>query len=82
MVRTDETKVGKGLYKINVSNIISTEFKQQFETMWEEWRQSKVQFNDITKWWDLGKRKIKNLAKDFSYEKSLKTKIPFSLNAT
>ena len=72
--RTNETKVGKGLYKINVSNVISCEFKQQFEEMWNEWRQSKTQYEDINKWWDLGKRKIKNLAKDFSYEKSLELK--------
>ena len=42
--------------------------------MWNEWRLSKGQYSDITKWWDLGKRKIKNLAKDFSHEKSLMSK--------
>ena len=73
--RTNETKVGKGLYKINVSHILTTEFRQQFEEMWGEWRMSKPQYNDITKWWDIGKRKIKNLAKDFSFEKSLNRKV-------
>ena len=69
--RTNETKVGKGLWKMNTANILTSEFKEQFTRMWEDWKMQKHFYEDITTWWDLGKIHIKNLAKNFSIEKSL-----------
>ena len=69
--RTNETKVGKGLWKMNTANILTPEFRDQFIPMWEDWKTKKPLYEDITQWWDLGKIHIKNLAKDFSIEKGL-----------
>ena len=72
--RTNETKVGKGLWKMNTANILTPEFKDQFAEMWAEWKTQKHLYDDITKWWDLGKIHIKTLANNFSIEKSLMQK--------
>ena len=69
--RTNETKVGKGLWKMNTTNILDPDFKDRFTEMWNEWKTQKHLYEDVTKWWDLGKMHIKNLAKDFSIEKSI-----------
>ena len=69
--RTKETAVGKGLWKMNNENILTQEFKQQFLEMWTEWQNKKENYPDVTKWWDLGKMKIKALAQNFSIEKSI-----------
>ena len=59
MIRTDETVQGKGIWKMNVSNILKEEFRHDFEVMWNEWQVKKANYNDITVWWDLGKKQIK-----------------------
>ena len=64
--RTQETKVWRGLWKMNTANILMQEFKEQFEEMWEDLKTKKLSYQDITQWWDLGKIHIKSLAKYFS----------------
>ena len=72
--RTNETVVGKGLWKMNNEIILTQEFKQRFLEMWTEWQGKKDNYQDVTKWWDLGKMKIKTLAQNFSIEKSIERK--------
>ena len=69
--RTQETVMGKGPWKMNASKILLPEFKQKFEEMWEEWRSCKHLYQDVTQWWDLGKQKIKHLARNFAIEKGI-----------
>ena len=43
--------------------------------MWESWKDQKPKYNDIKKWWDLGKIKIKRFTQEYSTEQSLKSKL-------
>ncbi len=45
--RTDETVVGKGLWKMNNENILTEEFKQQFSEMWVSWQNKKESYKLI-----------------------------------
>ena len=64
--RTEETPTGKGLWKMNASNILKDDFRKDFTLMWDKWKVQKSKYDDIRIWWDLGKRHIKNLTRDFS----------------
>ena len=66
ILRTDEIAQGKGIWKMNTSNILKQEFKQDFTEMWSQWQLKKSSFSDIKLWWDVGKKHIKNLTQAFS----------------
>ena len=61
IIRTEEIIQGKGIWKMNTSNILKDEFRQDFTEMWKEWQLKKSNYNDIRVWWDVGKRRIKKL---------------------
>ena len=65
-LRTSDLKRGPGIWKMNVSVIKSKLFQDAFHDWWELWKKKKVDYNDISVWWDLGKRKIKNLCIDIA----------------
>jgi exonuclease III len=60
--RTTETKCGKGIWKINVDVLTSELFQKSFKSFWSHWQNKKNDYKDLGKWWDLGKKKIKELA--------------------
>ena len=60
-IRTTDIKTGKGIWKMNVQTIKTDLFKNAFESMWSSWSERKHSY-DINTWWDLGKKKIKELA--------------------
>lgn len=60
-LRLNDTDCGKGAWKMNVNTIQSDLFKKCFINMWTEWQSKKHEYNDIRIWWDLGKKKIKDL---------------------
>ena len=67
-LRTSETKHGKGVWKMNLSCVQSELFKKSFRPIWENWKKQKYKYENKNIWWDLGKHKIKNLAKWCSYK--------------
>ena len=48
--RTNETVIGKGLWKMNNENIITQEFKQRFLDMWTDWQHKKGDYQDGGIW--------------------------------
>ena len=72
ILRTDEISQGKGIWKMNTSNILKHEFKEEFTEMWNQWQLKKSHYDDIKIWWDVGKRHIKNLTHEFSKQISIK----------
>ena len=66
IIRTEEISQGKGIWKMNTSNILKEEFRQDFTEMWKQWQIKKSNYHDIRIWWDIGKRRIKNLTQEFS----------------
>ena len=84
--RISETEHGKGIWKMNVSILDTPLFQKMFSSMWSEWKERKSEFVHIQTWWDLGKKKIKDIAiscsKILNNEKNkmtkyLEDKIPF-----
>ena len=55
-------KHGPGVWKMNLSVIKSDLFSKCFKSMWRDWQNKLNTFSDCKIWWDLGKRKIKDLA--------------------
>ena len=52
---------GKGYWKMN-NHIIATKcFQDIFENWWQEWVLTKNQYSSVRQWWDLTKKKIKQL---------------------
>ena len=68
ILRTDEIEQGKGIWKMNTSNILTDDFKEMFTEMWKQWQLKKADYNDINTWWDVGKKHIKNLTQNYSKE--------------
>ena len=59
--RTSETKFGKGIWKMNTDILMSELFQKSFKSFWSHWQIKKSDYKDIGKWWDIGKKKIKDL---------------------
>ena len=85
-INLSHTKQGPGTWKMNLSVIESDLFRICFTDMWSDWKKQKIIFSNEKIWWDLGKKKIKNLAiwcagklkQDRDYEKSyLEDKIKY-----
>ena len=70
-LRTNPIKQGKGVWKMNNAQIIQPEFRNEITKVWQIWQSKKEEFDDITQWWDLGKMKIKETARNFSIEQSI-----------
>ena len=54
-------KHGPGVWKMNATVITSDLFKKCFINMWNDWRENLNNFSDCKIWWDLGKKRIKDL---------------------
>ena len=70
-VRTNSIKQGRGVWKMNNSYLSNPEFRDEITTVWQNWQNEKDDFDDITQWWDLGKMKIKETARNFAKEQSI-----------
>ena len=51
-------KWGKAHWKLNDS-LLTNENLVDFQGLWEDWRSKKLDFEDSLKWWEKGKKKIK-----------------------
>ena len=80
ILRTQETARGKGVWKMNTSNLLNSQYKEKFAQMWSYWQNQKPLYNDIRKWWDVGKRNIKSMSIDFSREITLNSDFPLYFN--
>jgi exonuclease III len=73
-LRVTETKHGKGLWKMNFNITTSELFQKAFRGFWKYWQEKKKEYSDIGKWWDMGKRKIKELTISVARELTCKRK--------
>ena len=67
-IRISETEHGMGTWKMHLKVIQSKLFKYCFCNIWKAWQDKKGAYPDTNIWWDLGKKKIKELAKWCSYK--------------
>ena len=53
------------------NEVIKTEqWKKAFKLFWNKWQQKKNDFENILKWWDVGKSKIREITQEISLELS------------
>ena len=78
VVRINDIAQGSGIWKMNTSNLLKEEFRENFAQMWAKWQTQKCKYSDIKVWWDVGKRQIKTLMQNFSkkehFERNMKLK--------
>ncbi len=61
-LRVNTASHGNGTWKMNC-NVIETDlFKNVFTSWWLEWKKKKEGYDDLNMWWDLGKKRVKELA--------------------
>ena len=60
--RTTETAYGKGIWKLSLETLTSDLFQKSFKSFWKYWQGRKKDYSDIGRWWDMGKKKIKELS--------------------
>ena len=53
---------GEGVWKMNASILTTVLFKVSFESMWNHWKSQRDTCSNLSEWWDLGKKKIKEVA--------------------
>ena len=61
-VKTENFCRGPGAWKMNSSVIKSDLFRKCFTSFWPTWQNKKIFYPDKGLWWDLGKKKIKEIS--------------------
>ena len=61
-INTSDVEHGEGVWKMNASILTTDLFKVSFESMWNHWKSQKDTCSNLSEWWDLGKKKIKEVA--------------------
>ena len=67
----DEIERGNGIWKMNTSILTNPVFKTNFEMVWKELKEQQQLYYDIKTWWDIAKRRIKDLALNISRKVNL-----------
>jgi hypothetical protein len=53
---------GPNLWHLNTSHLKDTLYQEKMKTLWTQWQAEKYKYQDLGKWWDMGKNKIKTLS--------------------
>ena len=56
---------GPGLWKLNASVLDDDAYVQLITSFWSGWRPKMSSFPSLAKWWEVGKRKIRQLTRDY-----------------
>ena len=60
-IKCNTIERGRGVWKMNLNVVKSELFRNAFKIFWEKWRTKKDIYGDSRLWWDIGKKKIKEL---------------------
>ena len=60
--RTSEVKRGKGIWKMNIEILQNETFRQVFLNWWKSWKTKQHEYSNLGIWWDLAKKKIKDIS--------------------
>ena len=63
---------GPGLWKLNTSVLEEVEYCRLISDFWADWRDCKLCFSSLSKWWDSGKAKIKGITVSYCVRRSQK----------
>lgn len=74
LLKIDEIPRGPGVWKMNSDILLNEEYRAGIVNMWTKWRSKKNSYEDVRRWWDLGKRHIKSYTQQFSKDLSFQNK--------
>lgn len=69
----NETKQGKGYWKMNTSVLNDREYRDQIEGFWFCWKKNKIT-KELDQWWDIGKKQIKDITIAHCAKRSIQRK--------
>ena len=65
---------GPGLWKLNASVLGEDSYVQLITSFWSSWRSKMTSFSSLAKWWEVGKREIRQLTKDYCVRRAQETR--------
>ena len=65
---------GPGLWKLNASVLGEDGYVQLITSFWNGWRFKMTSFSSLAKWWEVGKREIRQLTKDYCVRRARETR--------
>ena len=65
---------GPGLWKLNASVLGEDGYVQLITSFWSSWRSKMTSFSSLAKWWEVGKREIRQLTKDYCVRRAQETR--------
>ena len=65
---------GPGLWKLNASVLGDDSYVQLITSFWSSWRSKMTSFSSLAKWWEVGKREIRQLTKDYCVRRAQETR--------
>ena len=68
----DAIPPGPGLWNVNTSVLEEDEYCRLITDFWTDWRDCKLCFSSLSKWWEAGKGKIKGLTVSYCVRRSRK----------
>ena len=63
-----------GLWKLNASVLGDDSYVQLITSFWSSWRSKMTSFSSLAKWWEVGKREIRQLTKDYCVRRAQETR--------
>ena len=60
------TPRGPNFWKLNVSLLEDKHYKDMISEFWREWRTRKDEYQNLQKWWDFGKIRVRTLTIDYA----------------
>ena len=69
-----QTPKGPGIWKINATILKQKQFQNIFKNFWSSWTKEKPKYENHNDWWEIGKIYFKNMAIEYSTEKSRQIK--------
>lgn len=77
-IKTGHIKWGAGYWKINETLLNDEKYIKLIETFWTHWRQQKIE-HDCLEWWDMGKKKIKDITINYSKMKAKRERDKYNI---
>ena len=65
---------GPGLWKLNDSVLGEDGYVQLITSFWNGWRTKMTSFSSLAKWWEVGKREIRELTKNYCVRRARETR--------
>ena len=65
---------GPGVWKLNASVLGEDGYVQLITSFWNGWRTKMTSFSSLAKWWEVGKREIRQLTKDYCVQRARETR--------